>query len=288
MGNMANRGEISINKAQDAAAVEETLRRAMSAIQSQQPDYAAKLAQDILKRNPNHPNALHIFGYALLMQDRPSDAIPPLEKAFRSLRDPAIETQLAIALRKAGRTDDALVRLEHAAKQVPVFPAAVHELGYLLNSLGRTDEAIEVLKSGMNAVPSLPDLPILLGWIFHARNDGANARSAFARALASAPDHPDAHYGMGLVLMDAAEFPPAAAQFRRALAGDPTDQQARLYLGACLLEMGETGAAACLRMVTRGGPNFYGKALKVLTSSSRGRFWVQPSAAAQFFRGERN
>lgn len=285
---MANRGEITKNKAQEAAAVEETLQRAMSAIQSQQPDYAAKLAQDILKRNPNHPNALHIFGYALLMQDRPSEAVAPLEKAFRSLRDPAIETQLAIALRKTGRTEDALVRLQRAAKQVPVFPAAVHELGYLLNSLGRVDEAIEVLRSGMDAVPSLPDLPILLGWIFHARNDGTNAISAFARALAIAPHHPDARYGMGLVLMDAAEYQAAAEQFRQALAADPADQQARLYLGACLLEMGETGAAACLRLVTRGGPNFYGKALKVLTSSSRGRFWVQPSAAAQFFRGERN
>jgi tetratricopeptide (TPR) repeat protein len=288
---MANRGEITKNKAQraqEAAAIDETLQRAMSAIQGQQPDYAAKLAQDILKRNSGHPNALHIYGYALLMQDRASEAIAPLEKAFRTLRDPAIETQLAIALRKAGRTEDALTRLQRAAKQVPVFPAAVHELGYLLNSLGRTDEAIEVIKSGMEAVPRLPDLPILLGWIFHARNDGTNARAAFARALVSAPNHPDAHYGMGLVLMDAAQYQPAADHFRQALANDPADQQARLYLGACLLEMGEAGAATCFRLVTRGGPNFYGKALKVLSSSSRGRFWVQPSAAAQFFRGERN
>jgi tetratricopeptide (TPR) repeat protein len=285
---MANRGEITKNKAQEAAAIEETLQRAMSAIQSQQADYAAKLAQDILKRNSSHPNALHIYGYALLMQDRASEAIAPLEKAFRSLRDPAIETQLAIALRKAGRTEDALVRLQRAAKQVPVFPAAIHELGYLLNSLGRVDEAIEVLKSGMDAAPWLPDLPILLGWIFHARNDGANARSAFGRALAGAPNHPDAHYGMGLVLMEAAEFQAAAAHFRQALVSDPADQQARLYLGACLLEIGETGAATCLRLVTRGGPDFYGKALKILTTSSRGRFWLQPSAAAQFFRGERN
>jgi tetratricopeptide (TPR) repeat protein len=285
---MVKRGGTTNNKAQEAAAIEEALQRAMSAIQGQQPDYAAKLAQDILKRNPGHPNALHIFGYALLMQDRPGDAIAPLEKAFRSLRDPAIETQLAIALRKSGRTDDALARLQRAAKQVPVFPAAVHELGYLLNSLGRVDEAIEVLKGGMDNAPRLPDLPILLGWIFHGKNDNANAQSAFARALTIAPNHPDAHYGMGLVLMEAAEFPAATEHFRQALARDPADQQARLYLGACLLEMGEAGAAACLRLVTRGGPSYYGKALKILTTSSRGRFWVQPSAAAQFFRGERS
>jgi tetratricopeptide (TPR) repeat protein len=286
---MANRGEIPKSRAQVAAATEETLRRAMSAIQSQRPEEAARLAQDVLKRNPSHPNALHFFGYALLMQDRASEAIAPLEKAFRSLRDPAIETQLAIALRKAGRTDDALNRLTRAVKRVPVFPAAIHELGYLLNSLGRSDEAIEVLKSGIEAAPWMVDLPLMLGWVFHARNDGANARAAFARALGVALNHPDALYGMGLVLMDAGEFAPASEYFQQALRGDPSDQQSRLYLGACLLELKQTGtASACLRLVTRGGPDFYGKALKVLTSSSRGRFWLQPTAVAKFFRGERS
>jgi len=270
-------------------AVEETLRRAMSAIQSQRPDEALRLTQDILNKNPSQPNALHLYGYALLMQGRADEAVAPLEKAFRSLRDPAIETQLAIALRKAGRTDDALNRLARAIKRKPPFPAAFHEYGYLLHSLNRTDEAIDVIKAGMEAAPWMPDLPLLLGWIFHARNDGGSARTAFARALGVAPNHGDALYGIGLVLMDAGEFAPASEFFQRALLSDPSDQQSRLYLGACLLELGQTGAAsACLRQVTRGGASFYGKALKVLSSSSRGRFWLRPSGLARFFRGEQS
>jgi tetratricopeptide (TPR) repeat protein len=261
----------------------------MAAIQSERPEQAARLAQEVLDRNPSHPNALHLFGYALLMQERAGEAIVPLEKAFKSLRDPAIETQLAIALRKAGRTDDALSRLMRAVKRKPPFPAAVHELGYLLHSLGRSDEAISVLKNGIEAAPWMADLPLLLGWIFHARIDAANAKAAFARALGIAPNHSDALYGMGLLLMDAGEFAPASEYFQRALLVNPSDQQSRLYLGACLLELGQTGAAsACLRQVTRGGADFYNKALKVLSSSSRGRFWLQPSVAAKFFRGERN
>src|SRR5260221_13499384 len=140
-------GDTSGGRSQ-VTSVDEALQRVMYAIQSQQPDEAVRLAQVVLDRNPSHPKALHLFGYALLMQDRAEEAIAPLEKAFRSLRDPAIETQLAIAYRKAGRIDDALSRLGRAAKRKPVFPAALHELGYLLYSLGRTDEAIEVLKAG--------------------------------------------------------------------------------------------------------------------------------------------
>ena len=87
--------------------------------------------------------------------------------------------------------------------------------------------------------------------------------------------------------MDAGEFAKASEYFQRALLCDPSDQQSRLYLGACFLELGQTGAASvCLRQVTRGGADFYGKALKVLSLSSRGRFWLKPSAAVKFFKGE--
>ena len=267
------RDDISTGRSQQAAAIDETLRRAMSAIQSQRPDEAARLTQDVLNKNPSHPNALHLFGYALLMQERAEEAVVPLEKAFRALRDPAIETQLAIALRKAGRTDAALNRLGRAFKRKPPFPAAVHEYGYLLHSLNWAGEAIDVLKAGIEMAPWMADLPILLGWIFHSRHDGVNAKAAFSRALGVTSNHPDALYGMGLVLMDAGQFAQGSEFFQRALLSDPADQQSRLYLGACLLELGQPGAAsACLRQVTHGGANFYGKALKVLSSSSRGRF----------------
>jgi tetratricopeptide (TPR) repeat protein len=156
----------------------------MSAIQSKRSDEALRLVQEILSKNPSQPNALHLYGYALLMQERADEAIGPLEKVFRSLRAPAIETQLAIDLRKAGRTDDALSRLARAVKRKPPFPAAVHEYGYLLH---KTDEAIEVLRNGMAVAPWMPDLPILLGWIFHARNDAAQSKAAFASALGIAP-----------------------------------------------------------------------------------------------------
>lgn len=278
-------GDTSRGRSQ-ITSVDEALQRVMYAIQSQQPDEAVRLAQVVLDRNPSHPKALHLYGYAVLMQGRAEEAIAPLEKAFRSLRDPAIETQFAIALRKAGRTTDALDRLARAVKRKPPFPAAVHEYGYLLYSLHRTDEAINVLKAGIETAPSMPELPILLGWIFHARHDGANAKIAFARAVGVAPNHTDALYGMGLVLMDEGDFAQASEHFQRALRSDPSDQLSRLYLGACLLELGQTGAASvCLRQVTRGGADFYGKALKVLSSSGRGRFWLKPSAVAKFFKG---
>jgi len=269
--------------------VDETLQRVIYAVQSERFNEAVRLAQLVLDQSPNHPKGLHLYGFALLMEGRAEEALKPLEKAFRSLRDPAIETQFAVALRKAGRIDDAINRLARIVKRQPPFPAAIHEYGYVLHSLKRSDEAIAVLKVGIEAAPWMPELPLLMGWIFHSLNDGVQAKAAFALALGINPDHPDALYGMGLVSIDAGDFARAAEYFRRALLSDPSDQQSRLHLGACFLELGQTGAAsACLRQTTRGHPDYYGKVLKVLSSSSRGRFWLQPSAARKFFIGERN
>lgn len=265
------------------------LDRVMRAIQSGRGGEAERLAAAILARNPGQPKALHLFGYALLMQERAQEAIEPLEKAYRSLRDPAIETQLAIALRKSGRAEEAAKKLARIVKRDPAFSAAVHELAYLFYSLERNDEAIDILGKGIESAPRNPDLPILLAWILHGQNDNRRARDAFTRALSIVPDHSDALYGMGLVLLEAGEFAFAAEHFRRALAVNPSDWQSHVLLAGCCLEQGQAGVArTLLRQATHGGPRFYAQALKVISSSSRGRFWLKPSAAAEFFSGRRS
>ena len=94
----------------------EALKRANLAVQQGRPINAERIAGEILERNAGHLEATKIVGYALLMQGRAS-------------HDPEIETQLAIALRQAGQTDKALIWLKRAAKRMPPFAAAFHELG---------------------------------------------------------------------------------------------------------------------------------------------------------------
>jgi Flp pilus assembly protein TadD len=185
-------------------------------------------------------------------------------------------------LRQSGRTDDALARLQRATKRRPAYPAAFHELGFLLFSLHRIDEAIAVIGQGLELAPRMPELSVLLGGIHHARRDLAKAKAAYAHALAVAPGHAGAHYGMGVVLFDDGEFLLAAEHLERSLAGNPGDAQADLKLAACLLELGRSDdALGRLRAVTRSEPRLYGVALKVISSSSRGRFWLRPSSAAK-------
>jgi tetratricopeptide (TPR) repeat protein len=264
---------------------DDALSRAVLALNSQRPNEAERIAGEVLKADPRHSRALHIFGCALLMQGRAEDAIAPLETAARGGRDPEIDTQLAMALRQTGRHEDAFSWLKRATKRRPPYAAAFRELGALLVSMERYDEAVEVLRSGLEVAPMMSQLSIQLGYALLSRGNCADAKSAFARALDISPGSADALFGMAKAHRDSGEARAAADYFRRYLMSEPGDQSAWLHLGHCLLELGQLDAGyECFRTVARGDPKRYGNALASLAASGRGRLWLKPSAAAQFLR----
>jgi tetratricopeptide (TPR) repeat protein len=264
---------------------DELVQRAGLALNSQRPGEAEAIARDVLRSHPQHARALHVLGYALLMQGRAEDAIAALEPASRSRRDPEIETQLAIALRRAGRHDDALSRLKRATKRLPPYAPAFRELGSLLAALEHYDEAIEALRRGLDVAPLMSDLSIQLGYIFLARRDCSNARTTFARALEISSGSFEALYGMAKAHQEIGESQIAADYFRRCLMIRPNDANTWLNLGHCHMELGRRDAGyECFRTAARGDAKRYGIALTSLAASSRGRFWLKPSAAARSFR----
>ena len=250
------------------------------------PQEAQRIAQQILKIDPRRAQALHILGCALLMQGRSANAIAPLEDAARALRNPETETLLAIALRRVGRSEDALSRLKRAIKRQPPFGPAFHELGFLLFSMERNSEAIEALSRGLELLPMMPELSMLLGNVLLACRNFAGAKVSFARALNISPNSSDAMYGLGTAHWRLCEYQPAADLFRRYLMRNPEDVSAWLNLGHCLLELGQNDAGYdCFRMAARGEPKRYGAALASLVNSGHSRFWLRPSAAERFLRG---
>jgi tetratricopeptide (TPR) repeat protein len=267
----------------------ELLQRAMFALNSHRPNEAEQIADKILKADPRNSQALNILGSALLMQDRVNDAIALLEPAARGGQYPEIDTQLAIALRRAGRHDDALARLKRATRRQPPHAAAFSELGSLLTAMERYDEAIEALGRGLEAAPLMSDLSIQLGYIFLARRDCSKAKIAFARALDISSSSFEAIYGMAKAHQEIGESHAAVEYFRRCLMIRPNDANAWLNLGQCQLELGQRDAGyECFRAAARGDAKRYGIALSSLAASSRGRFWLKPSAAAQYFRDRKS
>lgn len=276
------------SRQQAAAMIEETLQRARFALQAQSYAEVEALTGVILKKHPGHVEATKVLASALLTASRTRDAIAPLEKAARNSRDPECETLLAIVLRKTGDNEGALLWLKRAIKRQPPFAAAFHELGFVYGSLRRHDEAIATLRAGITVAPMMIELHLQLAALYQSLNDSANAGKCFADALDINPGNTEALYGLGETLIERRDYAAAAELFRRHLFANPTDAQARISLGNCLLNLGQPDDAyACLRAASARGPQHYSKALKVTVGSGHGRFWLRPSAAAKFFKGEK-
>jgi Tfp pilus assembly protein PilF len=151
--------------------------------------------------------------------------------------------------------------------------------------MGHFEEAVAALKCGLDVAPMMPELSIQLGYILLHRRDCAAAKSAFERALAIAPNSAEALFGLAKAHQEIGENDSAIGYFRRYLMLRPGDANAWLALGHCLLELGERDAGYdCFRAVARSNPERYGEALGAFVSSGRGRFWLRPSAAANFLR----
>jgi tetratricopeptide (TPR) repeat protein len=265
------------------------LQQANFALNARRPQEAERIAGELLKSNPRHAGALHVIGYALLMQGRFQDAITTLEPVARSQHDAEFDTQLAIALRGAGRHDDALARLKRATKRRPPYAAAFLELGMLLIARKRYEEAIDTLRGGLEIAPMLTEFSLQLGYVLLQVRDFAGAKATFARVLSISPALPDALFGQARSHQELGENEAAVGFFRRYLTTRPNHWDAWLSLGHCLLELGDLDAGyECFRTAARGDPARAGNAIASLVKSARGKFWLKPSAASQFLRGAKS
>ncbi|MDB5583797.1 MAG: hypothetical protein JWR80_8973 [Bradyrhizobium sp.] len=265
---------------------DQALERASFALQMQRPGEAERIAAEVLKSNRGNVRAAQVLGQALLMQNRGAEAIAPLEKAARRSEDPVIETLLGAAFALAGRRDEALEQLRRASARRPPYPPAFLEHGIQLARAGRFEEAIAALESGLALAPDAVDMQRELAALHLKRNDRIKARELLLRALKVAPDRPDLLSGLAQVMLLDGEYASAAEIFQRIVALRPDDAIARADFGRCLLEMGERDAGeASIRIATQQSPQLFGRAIMSLAISSRGRFFLRPSAAAKFLRG---
>jgi tetratricopeptide (TPR) repeat protein len=268
---MKKPSELSRSRDRAAAAIDDTLRLGVKALEEQHAPEAERLAREALARDSRHPDALHLLGVALLAQKRAREAIAPLEQAARERSSSRIETHLGKALLESGRDSEALARLQRAIQCQPPFVPAFQELGILLSSMRRLDEAEAVLKRGLEAEPTSVELLLDLGTFYIVRVDAKNAKIAFARALANAPRNPRALHGIGVALLFEGEIERAVERFRQVLAIQPNTsaRSSTSHTACCSSGAPRMPSPACARW----------SAPHRNTTARRSRPWCPPAAA---------
>lgn len=176
-----------------------------------------------------------------LLEDRPADAIAPLEQATQ-LRpdDPESIEFLGNALRRLGRTDEAIAFFGRAASLNPTSPWPLIQLGQVYLQLGDYERAISALTQGIALRSDLPLAFEMLARAYGGANRPQQAAAAWRQAATLSPDNATYLTGLADALQQAGELAEAAEAYRALLRLNPDDVHAQRQLRAV---EGQPGAA---------------------------------------------
>jgi predicted O-linked N-acetylglucosamine transferase (SPINDLY family) len=189
--------ELSTPQALDAA---KQLHRNGNATQ------ALAMYAQILTREPDHAEALHLTG---------------------------------LLTSQMGRQESALKLIQRAIAVNPLAAEYRANLGVVLDAMGRIDEAIAAYRLALELQPNLVDAHVNLGHALGKQGHWDQAIAAYRSALAGRPDDPQIRNNLGAALYTTGQIDPAIAEFRKTLELRPASPDALNNLGNALFMKGE-------------------------------------------------
>jgi tetratricopeptide (TPR) repeat protein len=179
---------------------------------------AARLYHGLLAREPNHADALHLFGVMHHECGHSRRAVELIGRAVAVRPGAAVfYSNMAEAHRALGQHELAIDCCQNALRLQPDCPEALNNLGLALQSLGRLELAAD----------------------------------RFCSALRNRPEFAMARNNLGTVLRQQDKIDEALEAFRAAVSLDPECAEARANLGQSLVDRGdaEEGLTQCLEAV---------------------------------------
>jgi protein O-GlcNAc transferase len=194
-------------------------------------------ARLLLGQYPGDGATWRLLGACLKMQGK--DPLHAFQKSAQFLPDDAsAHSNLGVALKNAGRPDEAVASYLRAIQLQPELADAHFNLGNVLKELGRFEDAAGSYRRAVAFRPDYANAHYNLGHALKGMGQFGEAANSYRRALELQPGFTEAHFYLGLVLHHTGQIGEAAASYRRALELDPALAEAHNNLGACLKELG--------------------------------------------------
>ncbi len=232
---LGNSGVMAIRSENDPGGAEDPLVAASAHHRSGRLAEAEALYDEILRRQPGHPEALNLLG-VLHAQRRQFDRARELLAAAIAARpdDPRYQANLARTLRAAGRHAEAIDAYERALRLDPANAVARIDLGNLLVGADRVAEAADCFRRAIEVAPASAAAHEGLGFALLRQHREDDALAAFERAVALDPESPGAHANLGGLHLSKGRPEAAVPCFRRAVALVPQSAELHTNLGVAL------------------------------------------------------
>jgi predicted O-linked N-acetylglucosamine transferase (SPINDLY family) len=253
------------------------LDRALDHHQAGRLKEAEALYREVLAREPEHPDALHLLGVIAHQSGEQDKAVTLIEQAIGVRPEvPEYYNNLGETYRALQQLDAALAAFRQALTLRPGYAEAHNNLGLTLQTQGKLAEAEAAYREALAIAPDVevhcnlgntllmqgkPDKAIAayqqaialepnvaeahnnLGTALATQGKFNESVAALERAIALAPDYVDAYYNLGNTLHEAGKLAEAVVAYRRALERKPDYAEAYNNLGIALKDQGKVKEA---------------------------------------------
>jgi protein O-GlcNAc transferase len=199
---------------------------------------AELIYRQILARQPQHAEALHLLAVVEARKGNIPNAIGLLRKAIAA--DPNVakyHTNLGAMLMESGRMHEALESFQHATALAPEAADAAVGLGNALRAAGKTQEATKSYQRALDNTRADADGSNLLGIVLNGAGREDESLLAFRQALDIRPGFPEAQANLAAVLAERGELKEAEILARKALQAQPQLSAAHSALAKTLTKM---------------------------------------------------
>ncbi|HEX5477288.1 MAG TPA: tetratricopeptide repeat protein [Burkholderiales bacterium] len=228
----------------DEELLDSLVRRGYAAQGAGRLDEAEQCYRDILRREPDHYDALYLLGTLLDSSRRSEDAAEFLRKAVALRpRETAFHEALGIALENCGQPAQAIACYRTVVVLDPSNALVMNNLGCLLRNEGDIAKARACFEGALLVRPDLAQAHYNLAKIAQDFGDPRGAVKHFRAVLQTQPGHAEVWNNLGCVLQSLGDLEEAAGAFRRALGARPDYGVAGKNLGGALRELGRLDEA---------------------------------------------
>jgi Flp pilus assembly protein TadD len=208
---------------------------------------AARLARQIIQKNPRDGEARLFLGSILAEDGSMTEALAQLKEAVRLMpRSAMAHNALGEALTTAGDLQAAQAGFQKAVDLDPAFAQAHANLGLALLQNAQPDAAAGHLDRAIQIFGKTPDAAYphyLRAKIYTGRNEIEKAAAELQQAVALRPDFAEAWSDLGEARKNLLDDDGAFAAYRRSVELEPADAVARYRLGAEYLRRGDPAEA---------------------------------------------
>jgi tetratricopeptide (TPR) repeat protein len=222
------------------------------------PSKAEAICRQILERDAQDPNALHVLGVLAHQAGRHEAAVDFIRRAIAGNGSSAeFHYNLGVALQVLGRLDEAAASYRETLRLQPDHAGAHNNLGHALLVQKRHDEALHYLKQAIQFRPDYPEALENLGKALEETGKLDEAAGHLGEAVRLQPENPLYLNCFGNVLTLQGRLQEALPVYEKAVGLQPGEAVYHSNLANVLIQTGRPaeGEAHC-REALRLQPNF--------------------------------